>query len=68
MDIDISSLTIGGALHVSDIAIPAGVELETDPEATVVGGNPPRVQVARLPRRPPGGRGGRAAASETDEG
>ena len=44
VDIDISSLTIGGALHVSDIVIPDGVELETDIEATVVGGNPPRVQ------------------------
>ncbi len=45
VDIDISSLTIGGALHVSDIAIPTGVELETDLAATVVAGNPPRVQV-----------------------
>lgn len=44
VDIDISSLTIGGALHVSDILIPAGVELESDPEATVVAGQPPRVQ------------------------
>jgi large subunit ribosomal protein L25 len=44
VDIDISELTIGAALHVSDIAIPAGVELETDPETTVVAGQPPRVQ------------------------
>ena len=46
VDMDISGLTIGGALHVSDIIIPAGVELETDLGATVVAGNPPRVQVA----------------------
>ena len=46
VDLDISSLTIGGALHVSDIAIPAGVELESDPEATVAAGIPPRVQAA----------------------
>lgn len=46
VDIDISSLTIGGALHVSDIVIPPGVELETDLDATVVAGNPPRVQTA----------------------
>ena len=46
VDIDITDLTIGGALHVSDITIPAGVELETDLDATVVAGNPPRVQVA----------------------
>lgn len=45
VDIDISDLTIGGALHVSDIIIPPGVELETDPDATVVAGNPPRVAV-----------------------
>ena len=44
MDIDISGLTIGAALHVSDIDIPKGVELETDVEATVVAGQPPRVQ------------------------
>jgi len=44
VDLDISELTIGAALHVSDIAIPKGVELETDPEATVVAGQPPRVQ------------------------
>ena len=37
VDIDISELTIGAALHVSDITIPRGVELETDLEATVVG-------------------------------
>ena len=45
VDIDISGLTIGASLHVSDITIPAGVELETDLEATVVAGQPPRVQV-----------------------
>jgi large subunit ribosomal protein L25 len=44
VDIDISDLTIGVALHVSDILIPKGVELETDLEATVVAGQPPRVQ------------------------
>jgi large subunit ribosomal protein L25 len=44
VDIDISGLTIGAALHVSDINVPRGVELETDPEATVVAGQPPRVQ------------------------
>jgi large subunit ribosomal protein L25 len=44
VDLDISELTIGAALHVSDIDIPTGVELETDPEATVVAGQPPRVQ------------------------
>jgi large subunit ribosomal protein L25 len=45
VDLDISELTIGGSIHVSEITIPRGVELETDVEATVVAGQPPRVQV-----------------------
>ena len=45
VDIDISGLTIGASLHVSEITIPKGVELETDLEATVVAGQPPRVQI-----------------------
>jgi large subunit ribosomal protein L25 len=45
VDIDITDLIIGGSLHVSDIEIPAGVEVETDLGATVVAGQPPRVQV-----------------------
>ncbi len=45
VDIDISGLTIGASLHVSEITIPKGVELETDVEATVVAGQPPRVQI-----------------------
>jgi large subunit ribosomal protein L25 len=44
VDIDISDLTIGGSLHVSDITVPSGVELETDTETSVVAGQPPRVQ------------------------
>jgi large subunit ribosomal protein L25 len=67
VDIDISSLTIGGALHVSDIAIPAGVELETDLDATVVGGNPPRVQVAATDTAEVTEEA-EPAATETDEG
>lgn len=46
VDIDISGLTIGGSLHVSDIVLPRGVEVETDLETTVVAGQPPRVQAA----------------------
>jgi large subunit ribosomal protein L25 len=44
VDVDISDLVIGGSLHVSDITVPPGVEVETDPETTVVAGHPPRVQ------------------------
>jgi large subunit ribosomal protein L25 len=64
VDIDISSLIIGGALHVSDIVIPAGVELETDPDATVVAGNPPRVQVATAAEEAADEEAAAAAAAE----
>ena len=67
VDIDISSLTIGGALHVSDIAIPSGVELEPDLDATVVGGNPPRVQAAAA-EATEATEVAAPAASDTDEG
>jgi len=69
VDIDISSLTIGGALHVSDIVIPAGVELETDLDATVVAGNPPRVQaeVAEAAEEGEGADEAAPAAESTEE-
>ncbi len=44
VELDISSLTIGGVLHARDIALSDGVALETDPEAPVAAGHPPRVQ------------------------
>ena len=44
VDVDITNLIIGGSIHVSDITVPPGVEVETDPDATVVAGQPPRVQ------------------------
>ena len=44
VDIDISGLTISASLHVSDITVPKGVEIETELDATVVAGQPPRVQ------------------------
>ncbi len=44
VELDISELTIGSTLKVSDISLPGGVELETDPETSVVAGHPPRVQ------------------------
>jgi large subunit ribosomal protein L25 len=46
VEIDISTLTIATGLHVSDIAIPAGVELDVDLDTTVVVAHPPRVQVS----------------------
>jgi large subunit ribosomal protein L25 len=67
VDIDISGLTIGAALHVSDITIPPGVELETDPEATVVAGQPPRVQATAEEEAEAAGIAGPEAAEEGAE-
>jgi len=36
LDVDITELGIGDALHLKDIALPEGVRLTDDPEATVV--------------------------------
>ena len=35
IDVDVSALEIGKSVHVSDLPIPAGVEVLSDPEATV---------------------------------
>ncbi len=44
LEIDISDLTIGGAVRVSELTLPEGVATETDPEAVVVAGQAPRVE------------------------
>ncbi len=66
VDLDISELIIGGSLHVSDLPIPAGVELETDPEATVVAGQPPRVQATAEEEAEAGA--GAASGAESGDG
>ncbi len=45
IEADVSELTIGGQVRVSDLALPAGVTTEIDPETAVVIGQPPRVVV-----------------------
>jgi large subunit ribosomal protein L25 len=67
VDIDISSLIIGGALHVSDITIPPGVELENELGATVVAGLPPRVQVVAEPTEVAEGVDEAAPAADAEE-
>lgn len=47
LTIDISGLTIGESLRVSDLSLPAGVETDADPEEPVVIGQAP--QVVELP-------------------
>jgi large subunit ribosomal protein L25 len=68
VDIDITDLTIGGSLHVSDISVPKGVEVETDSDATVVAGQPPRVQATEEEIAAEAAEGAVAApAGEADE-
>lgn len=45
LEVDITEVVIGSAIRVSDIALPAGVSAELDPESVVVAGQAPRVQV-----------------------
>jgi len=46
LEVDISGLVIGAAVRVADIALPAAVVTEVDPESIVAAGQPPRVQAA----------------------
>ncbi len=43
IELDVTDLTIGAQLRVSDLALPAGVTTDLDPETAVVIGQPPRV-------------------------
>lgn len=49
VDVDVSALEIGKSVHVSDIAVPAGVEVLSDPEATVCVVTPPKAVVEEVP-------------------
>jgi large subunit ribosomal protein L25 len=43
LEVDISELIIGAQLRISDLALPAGVTTDVDPETAIVIGQPPRV-------------------------
>jgi large subunit ribosomal protein L25 len=45
IEVDISELTIGGQVRVSDLPLPSSVTTDVDPETAVVIGQPPRVVV-----------------------
>ncbi|MGO9458392.1 MAG: 50S ribosomal protein L25 [Acidimicrobiales bacterium] len=44
VEVDVTSLTIGGALRVADLVLPDGVTTDLDDEVAIVTGQPPRVQ------------------------
>jgi large subunit ribosomal protein L25 len=66
VEIDITPLTIHGSLHVSDIVLPEGVELDIDPETTVVAGQPPRVQTAETGAAEEGAEGAEGGTAAGD--
>jgi large subunit ribosomal protein L25 len=43
LEVDISELTIGAQLRISDLTLPAGVTTDIDPETAIAIGQPPRV-------------------------
>jgi large subunit ribosomal protein L25 len=43
VELDISALTIGDQLRVSDLSLPSGVTTDVDPESAIAIGQPPRV-------------------------
>jgi len=44
LEVDVTDLTIGGAIRVSEVALPAGVTADHEAETVVVMGVPPRTQ------------------------
>jgi large subunit ribosomal protein L25 len=44
LELDVSALDVNGSLHVSDLAVPAGVEVLDEPDATICVVAPPRVE------------------------
>jgi large subunit ribosomal protein L25 len=43
LEVDVSELTIGGQVRVSDLTLPEGVTTDVDPETAIAIGQPPRV-------------------------
>ncbi len=65
--VDISGLAIGDAIRVGDIALPDGVETDTDPEEAIVIGQPPRAEEEAAPAEGEEGEEGAAAEAEGAE-
>jgi large subunit ribosomal protein L25 len=65
LEVDISALTIGGQVRVSDISLPEGVTTDTDAETAIAIGQPPRVVTAEGEGAE--GEGEEGAAGETAE-
>jgi large subunit ribosomal protein L25 len=64
IEADISALTIGGQVRVSDLALPSGVTTDIDPETAVAIGQPPRVVVEEEAAEGEAAEGAEAAEGE----
>lgn len=49
IDVDVTALTIGHSLHISDLKLPAGVEVTDDPEQTIAVVSLPKVEEEPTP-------------------
>ncbi|MGO9343041.1 MAG: 50S ribosomal protein L25 [Acidimicrobiales bacterium] len=68
-DVDISGLSVGTAVRVSDLEIPEGVEVDLDPETVIAAGQAPRVVRSEEEEAAAAAEAaGEGAAAETAEG
>jgi large subunit ribosomal protein L25 len=68
IEVDVSALTIGDAIRVSDVALPSGVTTDVDPDSAVAIGQPPRVVSAEEAGEGAEGEGAEGAAAEAGGG
>ena len=64
MDLDVSALDIGQALHIKDLPLPEGVEILASPDEVVVAVRPPYVHVEEEVEKPEAEEGAAEAAAE----
>jgi len=65
IELDVSELTIGSALRIADLRLPAGVTTDLEDDVAIVTGQPPRVQA--LEAEGPEGEGPEGAESPSPE-
>jgi large subunit ribosomal protein L25 len=65
-EVDISNFDVGSALRISEVAVPAGVEIDLDPETLIASGQAPRV--ATEGEGAPGAEGEEGGGEATTEG
>jgi large subunit ribosomal protein L25 len=64
LEVDITDLTIGGQLRVSDVALPEGVSTDVEAETAIAIGQPPRVVTAEEEGTAEGEEGAAAESAE----